>query len=1451
MRKQTKRILAAILTLVLVISSFEFSPGKVAYATAEEVSTANPKVIRTITEKDLEEEGVTGWSSATKATLYVKITEGDSNSLLNATLALGPDSIGKTSSKYLVGRDNDSGKTGNAIQDNIVGAVGTGIYKFQDLSLNKTCKDTSVAFEDSYSDYVTICIRAMSENTNCEVVGIKFNNGVTYPKGFSEPKCENTTLDAKEVSARDSLEKTLQFCETMDQSKYKADSYAAFKSQLDKAKATYDDKTTINTEVKEVLAALEKAKANLQFVDATEESNPLEFRELSGDDTVYEMGAGINLGNTMDGHSGFTPAETCWQGVVTTKEYIKTLHDAGYNTVRIPVTWGTMIDEKNGFSINESWMSRVQDIVDYCMSLDMYAIINIHHDGAEQTGWLRVASDDIDSVYNEFECVWRTIATKFKDYDEHLIFESMNEISCMDGDLKNSQEAVDKDTPIINNLNQIFVNVVRSTGSNNTKRWLAAVAHYANSGNHKEFVLPTDSYNDTNRLMFGAHIYKSSTNTTWTYSQVYEVVNGLKNMAKKFNVPMYLGEYGNRNYVQSGTETGYNDVARAYFCEIVQRACQVAKVVPVVWDQGHDLSKPVEKQTGVFTYWDRQNLKPVFKTITDAMMRGTMLPATDKNKSYDFTDIKEGVTVKEITELSLEKEEATITVGDTKVVNTTVVPEDTNDVVLWSSDNENVATVYRGSIRAKGIGTTTIHAYSQSGSVSKVIQVTVKAKQSDIKTTITTSQDEYSVQNGGNSNIVATSSEPLTYTSSNEEIVTVNQFGKLVGKKVGSAYVTIKAASGATKMVKVTVTSAIKSSIDVALNVLYNDNNLKYYGTEIGDKITLNGDGQYTVDFDLSKDLSDNGKKAGVTKIANLTAIYIKDYDVAIGNVTQTSVKSAKIRYDKVVVNGQELTITDSSFNSALTSAGVFDSGKPVNAWDGSVVKEATSSNHVANFVGIDKPTTVSVTFTIEGMEFETEKADKENEAVDVTAVSSQNIVIEHLNDSSTLKVKMNPIDTDSYMTFSSSDESVAMVSGLAIKPDENGEVEVKVLAAGVGKATITGKTENDKTVTFEVIVGVSSIRYEVNGGTNNDDAVYSVQGEETVSLLAPSRKGYTFAGWYQEATFARKVSELKATGEEIIVYAKWITNNNAISYQLNGGANNKNNPTTVTTGKTVTLQAPSRKGYTFAGWYKESTFKTKVTKVTGTGDKIKVYAKWTANTNAITYKLNGGTNSKNNPSTVTTGKKVTLQAPSRKGYTFAGWYKESTFKTKVTKVTGTGDKVIVYAKWNKNTYKITYKLNKGTNNKSNPKTYTVTSKTITLKNPTRANYVFAGWYKDSKFKNKVTKIKAQSTGNITLYAKWTKVSVKKASITSTSRSNTTITLKWKKNSLEKGYVIKYSTNKNFKNSKKITTTSSSKKITKLKRRTTYYVKVQAYKLDSKGKKVYGSFSKVKTIKTK
>lgn len=834
----------------------------------------------TVTEEELSAAGVE-WQGSEKLTVYAKVTQGGMDSKISATAWYGADGVAKTATKCISGRNV---LIGNAIQDNIIGLAGTGIYAFPEIKLSTKTQDGS-EWSESYESELTVTITIETGNTDCELLGISFDNGAVYAaeQGFSPDSVvtESRSFDIIEKTERDLLKMSIDHCRGFDQEKYLPESWQQLQTALDEATSVFNTEGIADAVYIEARAALEKVRCAMLFADTGTDESPLPYRELTGDQLVYEMGVGINLGNTMDGHSNFSPSETSWQSIKTTKAYIKALHDAGFNTVRIPVTWGRMID-RDTYELNEKWLDRVQQIVDYCVSQDMYAIINIHHDGAEQSGWLRVAAEDIDEVYYKFECVWRNIAERFKNYDEHLIFESMNEITCMKDDKKNSQEAVDKDTPIIVNLNQIFVNVVRSTGGNNDKRWLAAVAHYANSGNHKAFVLPEDA-TGTPHIMFAAHIYKANTNTTWTYDEVYQVVNGLKMMADKFDVPMYLGEYGNRTKEQEGTATGYNDAARAYFSEVVHRACQTAGVVPVVWDQGYGDKGKYE--TGLFTYWDRVECIPLFKSITDAMLRGTYLPNSEQHNNWDYTDITESPAIIPITTIKLSERSVDLTVGDVMTIEADTTPANSNDVVLWSTDDESVATVTRGIIRARGIGRTVVRAYSQSGSVVKELTVTVNAAEGDDKIT---APAELAVVKGRSqligASLTAESDGYLTYKVSNPNIISVSPTGRLFALDSGVAYVTITADSGASSTVRVFVPEKEGATVSVA-DVQLSADTLKVDIDAIGDSCTLSvetGAAGSIVYF--------SSENSGVAAVSNITAVVADENGTATAALTAMSV---------------------------------------------------------------------------------------------------------------------------------------------------------------------------------------------------------------------------------------------------------------------------------------------------------------------------------------------------------------------------------------------------------------------------------------------------------------------------------------------------------------------------------------------------------------------------------
>lgn len=223
------------------------------------------------------------------------------------------------------------------------------------------------------------------------------------------------------------------------------------------------------------------------------------------------------------------------------------------------------------------------------------------------------------------------------------------------------------------------------------------------------------------------------------------------------------------------------------------------------------------------------------------------------------------------------------------------------------------------------------------------------------------------------------------------------------------------------------------------------------------------------------------------------------------------------------------------------------------------------------------------------------------------------------------------------------------------------------------------------------------------------------------------------------------------------------------IKFDGNGAAKGKMSERACAAGQKEKLSKNKfeKKGYTFAGWntqpdgkgtfYEENAYVKNLTKKAD--EVVTLYAQWKAAQYQITYNLNGGKNNKKNPKTYKiTSKTIKLSNPSKKGYVFKGWYCDKKCTKKVTSIKkGSTGKVTLYAKWAKEKYTITYKLNGGKNNKKNPKIYTITSKMIKLAAPTRKGYVFKGWYRDKKCTRKVTSIKKGSTGKITLYAKWKK----------------------------------------------------------------------------------------------
>jgi len=219
-----------------------------------------------------------------------------------------------------------------------------------------------------------------------------------------------------------------------------------------------------------------------------------------------------------------------------------------------------------------------------------------------------------------------------------------------------------------------------------------------------------------------------------------------------------------------------------------------------------------------------------------------------------------------------------------------------------------------------------------------------------------------------------------------------------------------------------------------------------------------------------------------------------------------------------------------------------------------------------------------------------------------------------------------------------------------------------------------------------------------------------------------------------------------------------------SITYNVDGGTL----PSDVITSyhastETFSLPTPTKVGYTFNGWYESEEFTgNAVTQIiTGTNENKVYYAKWSVISYSITYNLNSGTQASGAKTSYTIETATfSLPTPTRDGYTFNGWYEKSDFSgTALTQIAkGTTGNKTYYAKWTIINYNITYNLNSGTQASGAVTEYTVETATFSLPTPTRANYIFKGWYESSAFSGSaVTQITKGTTGNKTYYAKWEK----------------------------------------------------------------------------------------------
>jgi endoglucanase len=357
--------------------------------------------------------------------------------------------------------------------------------------------------------------------------------------------------------------------------------------------------------------------------------SPEPFNDLSAAELVSKIRIGWNLGNSLDTinpaffkkETTVAEMETRWRNPVTTKNMITTIKNAGFDTLRIPVTWCKAAD--SNYKIRADWMERVVQIVNYAADNDMYIILNTHHD----EGIFKFTDAQTQESLITFRKIWEQIADTFKNYNEKLIFEALNEPRTIGSDLE-WKGGTSEERANLNKHYQVFIDTVRNSGGNNGKRVLMVNTHAASIRQEaiEDLVIPVDTV--PNKIIASIHAYEPTNfalNTkpvgvdgsvnTWSMDNtddVFAITDPIDRAFSAFiagkGIPVIIGEFGAVN--KNNTET------RTVWAEFFVKYARNKGIPCIWWDNGLDIH---------FLLLDRHNETLKYPSIIEALMKGSII----------------------------------------------------------------------------------------------------------------------------------------------------------------------------------------------------------------------------------------------------------------------------------------------------------------------------------------------------------------------------------------------------------------------------------------------------------------------------------------------------------------------------------------------------------------------------------------------------------------------------------------------------------------------------------------------------------------------------------------------------------------------------------------------------------------------------------------------------------
>lgn len=359
-----------------------------------------------------------------------------------------------------------------------------------------------------------------------------------------------------------------------------------------------------------VLVTMDQKTFELVMRYQTKESNEIaNMRIINSIDLIKEIKVGWNLGNTFD-----SPNEMAWGNPKTTKAMIDKVKAAGFNVIRIPVTWEGHFSLDGNYTIDEQWLNRYQEVVNYAIDENTFVIINMHHER-----WNNTTYQNQERAAKIMEKLWTQIGQRFSEYDEHLIFEGMNEPRIYDASNQVQWSGIKESFEVINYLNQVFVNTIRSLGGNNRYRHLMITTNGAGTSETiiNNLVVPLDKH-----IIVSVHSYDpydfahdKTSNNKWDINNrndtapISEVFNRLYEKFIKNDIAVIMGEFASRDKNNLNNRLEWLQ----YYLSMATRY----HIPCIWWDTGQ--VKTVENMT--FSIFDRRNLEWLFPEIIDVLMQ--------------------------------------------------------------------------------------------------------------------------------------------------------------------------------------------------------------------------------------------------------------------------------------------------------------------------------------------------------------------------------------------------------------------------------------------------------------------------------------------------------------------------------------------------------------------------------------------------------------------------------------------------------------------------------------------------------------------------------------------------------------------------------------------------------------------------------------------------------------